>query len=50
MEAGGWVPVVVLVDQVVPGTERNKPGIVGGRWDGDGTGTAHVCVAQLVGE
>lgn len=39
-----------FVHQVVAGTEGHQVGVVGWRRDGDGAGTAHVRVAQLVSE
>ena len=41
---------MLLVHQVVAGTECHQVGVVGRRWDGHGAGAAHVGVAQLVGE
>lgn len=35
---------------MVTGSEGHKMGVVGWRGDGDGAGTAHVRVAQLVGQ
>ena len=35
---------------MVASTEGHQVGVVGWRGDGDGAGTAHVGVAQLVGE
>lgn len=43
-------PVVIFVHQMVACPEGYQAGIVGWRWDGDGTGAAHIGVAQLVGE
>ncbi len=47
-----WVlahtPVVFFVHQVVSRTEGHQVGVVGWRGDGDGAGTAHIRVAQLV--
>lgn len=39
-----------FVHQVVAGTEGHQVGVVGWRRDGDGAGTTHVSVAQLVSE
>lgn len=39
-----------FVHQMVTGTEGHQVGIVGWRRDGDWAGTAHISVAQLVGE
>lgn len=39
-----------LIHQMVSGTEGHQVGIVGWRRDGDWAGTAHISVAQLVGE
>lgn len=44
------VPVVVFVHQVVAGAEGDESGVVRWCWDRHGARTAHVCVAQLVGE
>lgn len=41
---------MLLVHQMVAGTEGHEAGVVGWRWDGDRAGTAHVGVAQLVSE
>ena len=43
-------PVVFFVHQMVAGAEGHQVGVVGWRRDGDWAGTAHVGVAQLVGE
>ncbi len=43
-------PVMLFIHQMVSGTESHESGVVRRRWDGDGAGAAHVCVAQLVGE
>ena len=42
--------MLVPVHQVVPGSEGHQVCVVGGGWDGHRPGTAHVGVAQLVGE
>lgn len=39
-----------FIHQMVTGTEGHQVGIVGWRRDGDWAGTAHISVAQLVGE
>ena len=41
---------MLLVHQVITGTECHQVCVVGRRRDGDRTGAAHVGVAQLVGE
>jgi len=41
---------MLLVHQMVAGTEGHQVGVVGWRGDGDRAGAAHVGVAQLVGE
>lgn len=43
-------PVMFFIHQMVTGTEGHQVGIVGWRRDGDWAGTAHISVAQLVGE
>lgn len=43
-----FVPVVLLLDQVVTGAECHQVGIVSRRWDGDGAGTPDVRVAELI--
>lgn len=44
------LPVMLFVHQMVAGAEGHQVGIIGRCRDGDRTGTAHVGVAQLVGE
>lgn len=43
------VSIVVLLYQMVSGTEGHQVGVVGGGGDGHATGAADVGVAQLVG-
>ena len=43
-----YVPVVLFLHQVVPGSKGDQMCVVSGRGYGHGAGTPHVCVAQLV--
>lgn len=43
-------PVVLLVHEVIPRSERHQSGVVCRGRDGDGASAAHVRVAQLVRE
>lgn len=47
---GAPSPVVLLVHEMVPRSERHQPRVVRRGGDGDGAGAAHVGVAQLVRE